>query len=335
MKSQMIAMVFLLFASSSLAAEITENEVDAFIERWFAAQNKGSFSDYAKMYSKRFVGIRRSGVTTKMLDHDAWMKERKRMFRQKMLVSGGVLKIKLSGTTASVRFEQTWESSFYKDKGVKLVNLALENGKLKIIREELLSSKVIQSSEGQDSELSTITTGTSPDGVGKYTSFKYKDCWEPKGYFARHFDFDERSRECPGLKGWRLFHAVDLEYSWLEIGKGKRLWSVQDEVNGSGGNSFGQTQDLGDLARVEWRLKSDGTPTGLIFQVQATDPNSTLYKVIILYRYYVIGLSKGVPQFCGSFKTKAEARKIADYPAKCGELQERQVMFMCRLGDIL
>lgn len=41
MKVQMIVMVFLFLASSSLAAEITENEVDAFMERWFYAQNKG------------------------------------------------------------------------------------------------------------------------------------------------------------------------------------------------------------------------------------------------------------------------------------------------------
>jgi hypothetical protein len=326
MNSLMILISILFLATSSFASEISESEVNTFMGNWFEAQNNGTYSKYAAMYSNNFVGIRRSGSHTQKLDHDAWLKDRKRMFKNKMSVTtSGDWEIKLSGTTSLVKFEQKWESSTYTDKGVKQLNLALENGTLKIVREELLFSKVISTIDVEDSEISTVTTGTTPDGVGKYTSFKYKDCWEPKGYFAKHFDFDERSKECPGLKEWRLFYAVDLEYSWLEIGNGKRLWSTQNEVNGSGGNNFGQAQDLGSLARVEWRLKSDGTPIALIFQVQATDPNSTLYKLILLYRYYVIGLTKGVPQFCGSFKTKEEARKIADNPSRCNELQELPV----------
>lgn len=323
MKSLMTVIGILFFATSSFAAEISVGEVNAFMGEWFEAQNTGSYSKYAAMYSNNFVGIRRSGTRTRKFDHDAWLKDRKQMFKKKMIVSGGVLEIKPSGTTASVKFEQKWESGTYTDKGDKLLVLALEYGKLKIIREEMLSSKVISAIDVEDSEISTITTGVTPDGAGKYTSVKQKDCWEPKGYFAKQFDFPEHTQECPGLKGWRLFRAADSERSWLEIAKGKRLWSSENEVNGSDEeNSLGQTQDLGSLSRVEWRLKPDGTPIALIFQVQATDPNSTLHKVIILYRFYVIGLHKGVPQFCGSFKTKEEARKIVNNPSKCNDLQE-------------
>jgi hypothetical protein len=316
----------LIFATSSFAAEIGTGEVNTFMAEWFEAQNTGSYSKYAAMYSNNFVGIRRSGTRTRKFNHDAWLKDRKQMFQKKMIVSGGVLEIKPSVTTASVKFEQKWESGTYTDKGDKLIVLALENGKLKIIREEMLFSKVISTIDVEDSEVSTVTTGATPDGAGKYTSVKQKDCWEPKGYFGKQFDFPEHTQECLGLKGWRLFMVADSERSWLEIAKGKRLWSSQNEVNGSDGeNSFGQTQDLGSLSRVEWRLKADGTPIALIFQVQATDPNSTLHKLLILYRFYVIGLSKGVPQFCGSFKTKEEARKIVHNPSRCNDLQELSV----------
>jgi hypothetical protein len=201
LKSMISLIVLLLSITYSFAAELTENRVNSFMGEWFEAQNTGTYSKYAAMYSKRFIGIRRSGSETHKFDYDAWLRERKRMFRKKMIVSGGVLEIKLSDTKALIKFEQTWESSTYKDEGVKLINLAIENGKLKIVREELLSSKFISAIDVEDSEISTVTIGATPDGKGNYTSFKYKDCWKPKGYFARHFVFDERSRECPGLKG--------------------------------------------------------------------------------------------------------------------------------------
>lgn len=325
MKSIMTIIFILFLATSAFAAEITEKEVIIFFGDWLKAQNTASYSKYAAMYSNNFAGIRRSGSITQKFDRNTWLTDRKRMFKKKMIVSEGVPKITLSGNTASIKFEQTWESSAYKDKGVKLLNLVLENGKLKIAREELLSSTVISIADIEDSEISTITTGATPDGAGRYTSLKDIDCWEPKGYFAKHFDFDEHSKECRGLKGWRLFYAVDLESSWLEIGKDKRLWSIKNEVEGSDGEySFGYMQDLGGLTRVEWRLKSGGTPHALVFQVHALDPNRVEH-LVHLYRYYVISLTTGVPQFCGSYKTKAEAREIADNPPKCSELEERPV----------
>ncbi|RII29599.1 MAG: hypothetical protein CXR30_12000 [Geobacter sp.] len=326
MKSIMTLIAILFLATSAFAAEISERQVNAFMGDWAEAQNTGSYFKYTSMYSKNFVGIRRSGSTSQEFDYDAWLKDRKRMFKKKMRVSSnGPFEIILSGATATVKFEQIWESGTYKDKGDKLISLALENGMLKITREEMLFSKTISTIDVEDSEFSTVTTGNTPDGAGKYTSLKYKDCWQLKGYFAKHFDFDENSKECRGLKGWRLFYAVDLESSWLEIGKGEMLWSTQNEVVGLDGEySFGYMQDLGGLARVEWRLKSDGTPHALVFQVHALDPNRVEH-LVHLYKYYVIDLTTGVPQFCGSYKTKAEARKIADNPPKCSELEERPV----------
>lgn len=316
-------LIVLIFAIYSFAAEISEKDVNFFLTDWFTAQNSGLFSKYAAMYSKDFVGIRRSGINTRKFDHDAWLKDRQRMFKKKMRVTSNVPEIKLTGKTVSVKFEQTWESGTYKDRGDKVLDLVLENGKLKITREEMLSSQVISTSEVEDSEISTITTGTTPNGAGKFTSVKDKDCWNPKGYIPKHFDLEEYTKECQGQKQWRLFKSADSERSWLVIANGMRLWSMQNEINGSDGRySFGQAQDLGSLARVEWRIKPDGTPFALIFQVQATDPDSTDSKLNILYRYYAIRLSKGIPLFCGAVKTKAEARNIADTQKNCSPLEE-------------
>lgn len=160
MKSLMILISIIFLATSSFAAEISEREVNTFMGEWFEAQNTGSYSKYAAMYSNNFIGIRRSGTSTRKFDHDAWLKDRKQMFKKKMIVSGGVLEIKLSSTTASVKFAQTWESGTYTDKGDKLLILAIEKGKLKIIREEMLFSRVVSIIDVEDSEISTITTGT-------------------------------------------------------------------------------------------------------------------------------------------------------------------------------
>lgn len=325
MKNLISFIAILFFATSSFAGDVYNKDVENFISEWFEAQNTGSYSKYVAMYSKKFVGIRRSGSSTRNFNYEDWLKDRKKMFKKKMVVSGGVLEIKPSGSSATVKFEQTWESGSYKDKGLKLIKLALENGKLKIIREEMLSSRIVQTVDNDNSEITTITSGTTEDGVGKFTSIKQKDCRPPEGYFAEHYDFTEYTRECGGLQDWILFYVADGERSWFEIGKGKRLWSTQREVTGSGEEfNFGQAQDLGSLARVEWRSTDSSSPFALIFQVQALDPESTNEKTTLLHRYYVIGLQKGIPCFCGKFTSKEEARNVADKQTHCNNLEERK-----------
>ena len=325
MKVLIKLMLFLVLATASHAAEITETEVVSFIQSWFGAQNTGSFSDYANMYSKKFVGIRRSGATTKKLVRDAWLKERNRMFRQKMLVSGGVLKIKVSGTTASVRFEQIWESYTYKDKGVKLVNLALENGKLKIIREELLSSKVTAGSKEEvlKSNKDTAGTMTGDDFQSKYTSILDKDCSKAPLRLLMKFADAESAYECPAIKGWRLFKVYDRdsERSWLNIANRFAVWSTAEQVRINPKYFFGYFPNIDYFPRVEWRLSKDKVPAALIFRVAVTDPNPTTIKVDSwLSRLYIISLKGNEPRFCGIATSNEEAREIADKASNCTEL---------------
>jgi len=329
MQMLLILISILFISTSAFATEITEKEANSFMVDWFEAQNTGTYKKYAAMYSAHFIGIRRSGTKVQKFDHDSWLKDRKAMFSKPMIVSVGIFKIELSGKTALVKFKQTWTSSTYSDEGDKLLHLVLEKGELKIIREEMIFSKVIPISDLEESEIITLTTGTTRDRyagiVTKYSSIKFSDCWYPKG-------FNEYTHECPAPRGWRLFHVADEERSWLEIAKRQRLWSTQNEVNGSGDNSFGEMQDLGDFSRMEWRVKPDGTPLSLIFKVQAVEPlkirpqASTKDTVRLLFRFYAIDLSKDVPLFCGSFKTIELARAKVKDPAGCQDLEEQRMV---------
>ena len=136
-------MVMLFFATSAFAGEISESQVKGFLYEWLEVQNTGSYSKYAAMYSKSFIGIRRSGSSTVNLNHDAWLKDRKKMFKNKMVVEANNTIMMLAESSATVKFEQIWKSGRYKDKGDKLLNVAIENGKLKITREEMLFSKSV------------------------------------------------------------------------------------------------------------------------------------------------------------------------------------------------
>lgn len=139
---KLITIITILFlATTSFAADISESDVKIFLNDWLAAQNKGSYSDYAAMYSKSFVGIKRSGKSTHKFDYEGWLKDRKKMFSKKMLVSANFPEIRISGARASIKFEQTWESGTYRDKGDKVLDLVLEDEKLRIIREEMLFSR--------------------------------------------------------------------------------------------------------------------------------------------------------------------------------------------------
>jgi hypothetical protein len=125
-------------ASDGYAAAI------AHLRRWMDAQNTRDFEGYRGLYSPAFTGIRRSGTRTVELDRPAWMHERERMFRRSMRVSYRLLSVTpLEHAQIELRFEQRWRSGRYFDRGEKRMLLGQENGRLTIVREEMLSSEVL------------------------------------------------------------------------------------------------------------------------------------------------------------------------------------------------
>lgn len=139
----MALITILLLATPTFATEIKESDVKGLLDNWLTAQNTSAYASYAGLYATKFQGIKRSGDRTSRFNHDSWLKDRKRMFKNKMNVTAASIQIQVLETGVIVKFEQTWESNGYKDKGDKQLYLILENDHLRIAREEMLASKVL------------------------------------------------------------------------------------------------------------------------------------------------------------------------------------------------
>jgi hypothetical protein len=118
------------------AAGVAAPAARALLDRWLAAQNKGDFATYAKLYAPQFHGVRRSGKRTVMLDRKGWLVDRGRMFQKPMQVS--IADVKMDGST--IRLTQSFTQGTYKDVGQKELVLQSLGSELVIAREEMLSS---------------------------------------------------------------------------------------------------------------------------------------------------------------------------------------------------
>ena len=121
----------------------TKNKVDSVFQQWLNAQNQGKFDIYSSLYAQKFEGIKRSGVKVYNFDQSGWLKDRKRMFRKQMLVEASDINIKTYSSFGIVRFTQKWSSGSYSDKGPKVLHFYIENNQLKIGKEEMLSSSLL------------------------------------------------------------------------------------------------------------------------------------------------------------------------------------------------
>ena len=111
------------------------------VDAWLAAQNKGDFAGYQKLYATKFTGVRRSGPRTVSLDRAGWMRDRARMFQKPMTVAAGDVKIASTPASARVTFTQEWASGGYQDRGPKQLVVVREGGAARIAREEMLASQ--------------------------------------------------------------------------------------------------------------------------------------------------------------------------------------------------
>jgi ketosteroid isomerase-like protein len=127
-------------ATASSASPLSESSARALVESWSAAQNQGDFAAYERVYAARFTGVKRSGDRTRQLGRDAWMADRAKMFQRPMKVIVESLEVDVSASLARVRFEQTWSSGTYRDKGPKELILIADAGGLHIAREEMIES---------------------------------------------------------------------------------------------------------------------------------------------------------------------------------------------------
>src|SRR5512139_4122140 len=129
--------------SSSAAATgsaVDETAVRALVASWVEAQNKGDFAAYQKLYAAKVEGIKRSGQRTWRFDKKGWLDDRGRMFKKPMTVEAHDVSVRLSAASALVELRQRFKQDKFEDEGLKRMVVALENGELRIAREEMVHS---------------------------------------------------------------------------------------------------------------------------------------------------------------------------------------------------
>jgi hypothetical protein len=126
-------------------ADIATERVAALLDAWLAAQNEGDFAAYRKLYARKFQGVKRVGDRVTRHARDGWLADRERMFARPMTVEARDPVISSWPRSATVAFTQRWASGKFEDLGPKKLLVVLEDGELRIAREEMLRSQVISS----------------------------------------------------------------------------------------------------------------------------------------------------------------------------------------------
>lgn len=131
-------------AAAPTAAElpIAASEVTALLDQWLAAQNSGDFNAYERLYAERMTGVRRTGHIVKQLSRAAWMADRRKMFAKQMQVSATDVQI-FPGLTAGALWTQHFATGSFSDVGPKRWVVVRQGAEVKIAREEMLASQLL------------------------------------------------------------------------------------------------------------------------------------------------------------------------------------------------
>lgn len=143
------------------ASEESVARARSLIDVWLTAQNTGNLAIYRTLYAENFTGVRQSGARTVNLDLAGWIKDRTRMF-----TSSSRMQVSISDITAEEDddgvhfiFTQRFKQGSYQDVGPKHLLISVEDGAMKIVREEMLSSRLIPSRSAQP-EYASMLVGT-------------------------------------------------------------------------------------------------------------------------------------------------------------------------------
>jgi hypothetical protein len=130
------------------ARAITAERARAVLDAWLAAQNRGDFDAYEKLYAFRFEGVKRAGKRVVRFARLGWMEDRRRMFGKPMEVEAREPDVSTAASSAEVRFTQRWRSGRFEDLGPKRLLLVAEGEQVVIAREEMLRSDVVSAGAG-------------------------------------------------------------------------------------------------------------------------------------------------------------------------------------------
>ena len=111
------------------------------LNTWLSAQNEGDFERYSSLFAERFEGVKRADEREYHFARAAWLENRARMFQRPMTVTASEVSVRSTATTATIRFVQRWSSATFQDVGPKEIVVVIEDGELRIAREEMLGSR--------------------------------------------------------------------------------------------------------------------------------------------------------------------------------------------------
>ena len=121
---------------------LTPAVVEQLVTRWAAVQNAGDFAGYEALYAAEMQGVLRVGGKSRVLDRAGWMKSRERMFKRGFELEVENVEVEVTGSTGSARFIQTFTAKKFRDRGPKVLSIALVNGEARIVEEKMLESVV-------------------------------------------------------------------------------------------------------------------------------------------------------------------------------------------------
>ena len=148
--------------------------------------------------------------------------------------------------------------------------------------------------------------------ASRYTSIRPRECTSPADLRASFAARQLGVQECRSVDGWRLLLVASQENTWVELRSSEITWSGEQAMVYD--LPIGLFPTIGASPRVEWRLNVRGVPTALIFRVAATSRADQKSRVS---RLFVVRLEQDRACLVGRVKTNAEARALADGPARC------------------
>ncbi|HTJ41489.1 MAG TPA: molybdate ABC transporter substrate-binding protein, partial [Kofleriaceae bacterium] len=140
---------------------IPESEARGLVAQWLGAQNTGNADAYGALYASKFTGIKRVGYRTWRFAREAWLADRKKMFKRPMKVGADDVRVRVAGPVAIVDLVQSFEQGAFKDRGPKQLLVVRTPDGLRIGREEMLASHA----EHGDARAAQIGFVVEVDGV--------------------------------------------------------------------------------------------------------------------------------------------------------------------------
>jgi hypothetical protein len=127
---------------------LTESEIEHFVNLWKEVYSTNTFDTYIKMYdSENFIGIKRTYKGQKNIyDYEGWKYNKINEFQKykpEIYIENMRITSLNRNMKSTVYFNQTWVSNMthYADTGEKMLILTKRNGEIIIQHEELLYSK--------------------------------------------------------------------------------------------------------------------------------------------------------------------------------------------------